>query len=151
MESGILLDRHISGSIFDMLQHILVGAVTWDFLCGLLKELLNAQEDRVQHTILLQELSNVANLKFQRVQRQFKHQVASTVGKMYFKQILGVFDNGIARLSMKKLPESLTISDPQLNCILRFCQGETQHRKPKSGSRSWTTCSIATQRSRIDC
>ncbi|TVY39828.1 hypothetical protein LOCC1_G004953 [Lachnellula occidentalis] len=115
-------DNYISIAFFEMIHNAIIGAAIWDYLCRLLQLLIDGLNDNKYRAIILQEISNVCHLEYGRVQKLFKRQVQTSSGSKYFKRVSGVYDNGIARVSMKGKPESLTRENPRLHYMLRLCE-----------------------------
>ncbi|KUJ09608.1 uncharacterized protein LY89DRAFT_761218 [Mollisia scopiformis] len=122
-------DKYISPSIMNMMNNALLGTATWSYMCVLLQLLIDAGDDKIKRPIVLQELSNVTNMEYLRVQKIFKRHVQMGCGAKDFRRVPGVYDNGFARTNMKTDPKDLTASDPQLHYILRLCQPETSANK----------------------
>ncbi|GLA61985.1 hypothetical protein AtubIFM56815_003911 [Aspergillus tubingensis] len=87
--------------------------------------LMERPTDRAYKILLLQELANVMSFEYKRVQSRFKRYVQVGSGSGHFKRVPGVYDNGVARVTMKTKPDTLTRSDPRLHYMLRLCQTET--------------------------
>jgi hypothetical protein len=119
-------DKYISISFFEVVQNAVAGAANWEYLHRLL-QLLNddGSDDRGRRSIILQEMSNVCHLEYDRAKTLFKRYVRTGSGSKCFKRISGVFDNGTPRVAMKVKPETLTRDNPQLHYMLRLCQAET--------------------------
>jgi hypothetical protein len=121
----LVTDKYISIAIFEMMHNAIIGAATWDYLYRLLQLLVNKPNDRVYRDIILQEISNVCHLEYGRVQKLFKRHVQTGSGSKYFRRVSGIYDNGIARVTMNCKPEILTRENPQVHYMLRLCQPET--------------------------
>jgi hypothetical protein len=102
-----------------------MGPANWNYLCRLFQELQNSQSSRAKRNIILQEVSNVCRLEYQRVQMLFKRHVQAGSGSKYFERISGVFDAGNPKVITKVEPEALTRNCPRLHYTLRLCQTET--------------------------
>ncbi|TVY90703.1 hypothetical protein LAWI1_G004706 [Lachnellula willkommii] len=118
----VVTDNNISIAVFEMIHNAVIGAAIWDYLCRLLQLLIDGSNDNKYRSIILQEISNVSHLEYGRVQKLFKRQVQTFSGSKYFKRVSGVYDNGVARVSMKGKPELLTRENPRLHYMLRLCE-----------------------------
>ncbi|RFU24060.1 hypothetical protein B7463_g12281, partial [Scytalidium lignicola] len=125
----VYTDRYISIAIFEMINSTVTAASSWNYLHRLLQLFLEKQDDKIYKTIILREISNICHLEYIRVQKNFKRYVQSGSGSKYFKRATGVYDDGIAHISMKIQPESLTKENPQLHYLLRLCQASTDATK----------------------
>jgi hypothetical protein len=123
-------DRFISISFFEVIHNAVAGLANWDYLCRLLQLLHDdGSDNQGRRSIILQEMSNVCHLEYNRAQSLFKRHVQTSSGSKYFKRISGVYDNGTPRVSMKVKPETFTRDNPQLHYMLRLCQAETDASK----------------------
>jgi hypothetical protein len=125
----LLTDKYISIAIFELLHNAIIGGANWYYICRLLELLIEGSNDRVYRGIVLQELSNICHLEYSRAQKLFKRHVQTGSGKKYFKRVSGVYDNGIARVTMNGSPELLLRENPQLHYMMRLCQAETDESK----------------------
>ena len=115
-------DKYISGSVFDAVHGAVKAAATWDYI-GRLLDLFKDSSDKQFKAVVVKELSNTCHLEYLRAQTGFKRSVAVGMGgSKWFKRMS---NNDVARLSLKRSPESLTVENPQLHCMLRLCQDET--------------------------
>jgi hypothetical protein len=122
-------DKYISGAVFDAIHSAVKAAAVWSYITRLLA-LLESSHDKQFRVIILQELSNTCHLEYTRAQSNFKRHVSTgSGGNKWFKRMSTVRKDGIARISMKRSPESLTVENPQLHYMLRLCLDET----------NWTT------------
>ncbi|KFY68179.1 hypothetical protein V496_01246 [Pseudogymnoascus sp. VKM F-4515 (FW-2607)] len=87
--------------------------------------ILDGTIDKTHRAIVLQEISNICYLDYDRAQKLLKRYVQVGTGSRYFRRISDVYDNGTARVSMKCKPEILTRENPQLHYLLRLCRAET--------------------------
>ncbi|RAK90704.1 hypothetical protein BO79DRAFT_280731 [Aspergillus costaricaensis CBS 115574] len=118
-------DKYISICFVEAVYNAVAGAAIWGFIYHLLQSLLERPTDRAYKILLLQELANVMSFEYKRVQSRFKRYVQVGSGSGHFKRVPGVYDNGVARVTMKTKPDTLTRSDPRLHYMLRLCQTET--------------------------
>ena len=125
----LITDKYISIAIFEMIHNAVTGAAVWGFLYRLLQLLVDGSHDQVYRGIILQEMSNVCHLEYDRVRKLFKRHLQTGSGSKYFRRVSGVYDNGIARVAMKGNPELLTRENPQVHFMLRLCQVETDASK----------------------
>ncbi|KAL1792916.1 hypothetical protein ACET3X_009423 [Alternaria dauci] len=115
-------DKYISGSVFDAVHDAVKIVATWNYI-GRLLDILKNSSDKQFKALVLKELSNTCHLEYLRAQTGFKRSVAVGMGgSKWFKRMS---TNGVARLSLKRSPESLTVENPQLHYMLRLCQDET--------------------------
>ncbi|KFY67662.1 hypothetical protein V496_01486 [Pseudogymnoascus sp. VKM F-4515 (FW-2607)] len=117
-------DKYISIAIFEAIHSAVKNASIWDYLYRLL-QLLDGTIDRIYRAIVLQEISNICYLDYDRAQKLLKRYVQVGTGSKYFRRVSDVYDNETARVSMKCKPEILTRENPQLHYLLRLCQTET--------------------------
>ncbi|KAF4628592.1 hypothetical protein G7Y89_g9563 [Cudoniella acicularis] len=108
-----------------MIHNAIIDTTIWDYICHLIQLLVDSANAQIYSTIILQELSNVCQLEYRWVQQVFKRHVQTGSGSKCFKRIEGIYDNGIARVSLKGKPELLTRENPQVHYMLRLCQAET--------------------------
>lgn len=121
-------DRYISAATFEAVLGAVKAAATWNYLCRLL-QLLQTSTDKIHRAMVLQEISNTCHMEYSRTQSLLKRYVQSGSGAKYFKRVSNVYDKGNARVSMDIKPEELTSADPQLHCLLRLCQSDTNFTK----------------------
>ena len=115
-------DKYISGAVFDAIHSAVKTAAIWDYI-GRLMNLLGESSDKQFKATVLKELSNTCHLEYLRAQTIYKRSVAVGMGgSKWFKRMS---TNDVARLSLKRSPESLTLENPQLHYMLRLCQDET--------------------------
>ncbi len=129
-ENGRMLpvhtDKYISAAFFEAIHSATKGAAIWNYIGRLLEFLENSSADKVYRAVVLQEISNICHLEYDRTQALFKRHVQTGTASKWFKRVSNVYDNAnIARVTMKGKPEDLTKSDPQLHYILRLCRPET--------------------------
>ncbi|KFY03045.1 hypothetical protein V490_00339 [Pseudogymnoascus sp. VKM F-3557] len=117
-------DKYISIAIFEAIHSAVMNASIWDYLYRLL-QLLDETIDTIYKAIVLQEVSNICYLDYDRAQKLLKRYMQVGTGLRYFRRVSDVYDNGTARVSMKCKPEILTRENPQLHYLLRLCQAET--------------------------
>ncbi|CAG8886281.1 unnamed protein product [Penicillium egyptiacum] len=116
-------DKYISAAVFEAIHSSIKGAAIWKYIASVLELLEKSAEDRACRAILLQEISNICHLEFSRAQTLFKRHVQSATGSKWFKRTSNMYDStGNPRVAVKRNPEDLTISDPQLHYMLRLCQ-----------------------------
>ncbi|KAH9206767.1 hypothetical protein DL95DRAFT_347196 [Leptodontidium sp. 2 PMI_412] len=125
----LVTDKYISIAVYEMLHNAIAGAATWGYICQLLQVLIESPEDPIRRATVLQEMSNVCHMEYGRVQKLFKRHVQTGSGSKHFRRVYGVYDNGVARVTMKGKPELLTRDNPQLHYMLRLCQTETDASK----------------------
>lgn len=75
--------------MYEMIQNALTAPATWEYLCSVLQLLIDCG-DQVSRNILLQEVSNVCNLEYKRIQRMFKQYVQFLSGANYFQRVSDV-------------------------------------------------------------
>ncbi|OJJ51136.1 hypothetical protein ASPZODRAFT_11979 [Penicilliopsis zonata CBS 506.65] len=117
-------DKYISTAFVEVIHSSIAGVAVWDYLGRLLQELQDRPNDRTYRGIILQEISNICHFEYSRVQNIFKRYVQLKFGSKYFKRVSGAYDNGVARVTMKLKPDSLTREKPQDHYLLRLCQPE---------------------------
>ncbi|PYH67985.1 uncharacterized protein BO88DRAFT_454878 [Aspergillus vadensis CBS 113365] len=118
-------DKYISICVVEAVYNVVAGAAIWGFIYHLLQSLMERPTDRAYKILLLQELANVMSFEYKRVQSRFKRYVQVGSGSGHFKRVPGVYGNGVARVTMKTKPDTLTRSNPRHHYMLRLCQTET--------------------------
>ncbi|KAF4836008.1 hypothetical protein CGCSCA4_v012553 [Colletotrichum siamense] len=119
-------DKHISGAVSEAVHGEVQAAAIWAYITRLVEALEVSDRGRTYRALILQELSNVCQLEYERTQALFRRHVATGAGPKRFKRISNDYDNaGNARLAMKGKPEDLTRSDPLFSYLLRLCQPST--------------------------
>ncbi|KAH9229407.1 hypothetical protein K456DRAFT_40284 [Colletotrichum gloeosporioides 23] len=119
-------DKHISGAVFEAVHGEVQAAAIWAYITRLVEALEASDRNKTYRALILQELSNVCQLEYERTQALFRRHVATGAGPKRFKRISNAYDNaGNARLAMKGKPEDLTRSDPLFSYLLRLCQPST--------------------------
>ncbi|KAJ5014905.1 hypothetical protein K4K57_000838 [Colletotrichum sp. SAR 10_99] len=119
-------DKHISGAVFEAVHGEVQAAAIWAYITRLVEAIEVSDRDKTYRALILQELSNVCQLEYERTQALFRRHVATGAGPKRFKRISNAYDNaGNARLAMKGRPEDLTRSDPLFSYLLRLCQPST--------------------------
>lgn len=102
------------------------GTAIWDYISRLLDILALSSTDELYRAVILQEISNVCHLEYNRSQGNFKRHVQTGTGAKWFSGLPNLYDKaGNMRIAIKGGPEKLTRTDPQLHYILRLCQPET--------------------------
>ncbi|KAJ9299333.1 hypothetical protein DTO271G3_2955 [Paecilomyces variotii] len=120
------VDKYISPAFFDAVHSAVKGAAVWGYICRLLELFRTTTTDKVYRAILLQEISNILYLEYERSRALFKRYVQVGTGSKWFKRVSNAYDRaGNARVVLKCKPEQLSRSDPQLHYMLRLCQSET--------------------------
>ncbi|KAG7293536.1 hypothetical protein NEMBOFW57_003588 [Staphylotrichum longicolle] len=106
--------------------HAVQGAAIWDYIYRLLA-LFEAQDaDNDYQAIILQELSNVSHMEYDRAHALFRRSVQTGTGAKFFRRQPGSFDNvGNAVVSMKCNLGKLAKSDAHLHFIMRLCDPGT--------------------------
>ncbi|KAF2442392.1 ipa protein [Karstenula rhodostoma CBS 690.94] len=118
-------DDYISAALFDAINNAVKSAAVWNYIHRL-TALLHDAPDKQLRAILLQELSKVCVLEYNRAQGMFRRSVATgSGGNKWFKRMSDKQKNGTIRIAMKRDPESLTVENPQLHYMLRLCQTDT--------------------------
>lgn len=127
-----ITDRYISTAFFDTLHAAVRGASIWTYMTHLLKKLeTTTTKDKPSRNVLLQELSNICSLEFERCKDLFKRQVQTRPGNKHFKRISNAVDkNGDPKVALKSRPEQNRM-DTQLYWILRLWEPETDHVKAR--------------------
>lgn len=116
-------DKYTSASVLEAVHSSLQGVAIWTYLVRLLELLQNSNPDKAYRALILQEISNICQLEFNRTQSLFKRHVQTGTGSKWFKRISNAYDNaGNARVNLKGNPEDLTRTEPQLHYMLRVCQ-----------------------------
>lgn len=124
-------DDYISAVAFDAINSAVMHAATWDYIHRLMTLLLETPDKRFR-AILLQELSNVCVLEFERTQAMFRRSVTTgSGGSKWFKRMPPKQKDKTVPIAMKKDPGSLSVVDPQLYYMLRLCQTDTTWIKAK--------------------
>ncbi|KAI1135554.1 hypothetical protein F5Y05DRAFT_394907 [Hypoxylon sp. FL0543] len=120
-----LTDRYISSAFVEAVHSAVNTAAIWNYICRLL-ELLQGATNKAHRATLLQEISNVCHLEYNRAQSMLKRHLATSIGSKWLKRISNSSDH---RLAVKGDPELLTRENPQLHYLLRLCQNETNAQK----------------------
>ncbi|PYH90739.1 hypothetical protein BO71DRAFT_333764 [Aspergillus ellipticus CBS 707.79] len=120
-----LASTSASTSAFECLQNAAIGINVWSFINTVLQALIEGPNDRAYSATLLQELANLSQAEYQRVQGIFKRHVQKTDGCRHFTRVEDVDDNGTGRIVMTTKPETLTRANPCLHYRLRLCQSKT--------------------------
>ena len=119
-------DKYISRALFEAIHNAIRGAAIWKYLDSLFELLEKSTGDKVYRSIILQEISNICHLEYDRARANFKRHVQSATGSKCFQRVSNASDKvGNARVTLKIHPEVLTRTDPQLHYMLRLCQSET--------------------------
>ncbi|PWY81741.1 hypothetical protein BO94DRAFT_470188 [Aspergillus sclerotioniger CBS 115572] len=121
--------KYIGMAMFQAMHSYLVGITIWDFICRLLRALIDKPEEPAYRSLVLQELANVVSLEYKRVQSQLKRYFQAFSGWGYFKRISGVYDDGVPRVSPKTKPDLLSSLEPHLHYMHRLCHPETNPSK----------------------
>lgn len=119
-------DKYINSVFFEVLHNAVIGCAIWNFLYHLLKILADNTNEPAHQDVILQEISNICQFEYDRIQKTFKRHVQTGTGSKHFKRLSNVFDSGIARVMPKAKSENLAKEDPQLHHILRLCQADTE-------------------------
>ncbi|KAI1411637.1 hypothetical protein F5Y13DRAFT_165453 [Hypoxylon sp. FL1857] len=114
-------DRYISSAFVEAVHKAVNSAAIWHYICRLL-ELLRGASHKAHRATLLQEISNMCQLEYNRAQSMLKRHISTGIGSKWFRRISNSSNN---RLVMKGDPDLLTRENPQLQCLLRLCQPET--------------------------
>ncbi|KXX74300.1 hypothetical protein MMYC01_208563 [Madurella mycetomatis] len=115
-------DRYISSAVFEALHSAVKAAATWGYLARLLDLLERSSGDKAYRPIILQEISNVCHLEYDRARALFKRHFQTGAGAKWFKRISGVHDNtGNARVSVKDTKAGVG-SNAQLQSMLALCR-----------------------------
>lgn len=120
-------DKYISAAVLEAVYDAVKALAIWTYI-GRLLDLLASKPatEKIAKATILQEISNVCHMEYNRVQALFKRNVQTASGVKWFKRISNRYDKaGNARVNMNGNPELLTRSDPQLHYMLRLCQPET--------------------------
>lgn len=108
---------------FEVIHSSVQGVAIWAYLFRLIKLLEGSTTDKAYRALVLQEISNICQLEFNRAQNVFKRHIQIYTAAKWFKRISNAYDNsGNARVHMKGNPGDLTRTDPQLHYMLRLCQ-----------------------------
>ncbi|KAL3427491.1 hypothetical protein PVAG01_01000 [Phlyctema vagabunda] len=119
-------DKYVSIAIFDLVNHAITSITTWDYLCRLMQLLNDAARDNSFKNIILQEVSGVCDAEYKRAQRLFRRQIQTFSDSKYFERISTEDeDDGMARVVVKEVPDSLRREDPQLFYMLHICKAQT--------------------------
>ncbi|KAH5300068.1 hypothetical protein HBI24_111710 [Parastagonospora nodorum] len=118
-------DKYISGAVFDVVHNSMKTVAMWNYIIQLLALLKDTSDKQFRATVA-KELANTCHLEYQRAQTCFKRSVAVGMGgTKWFKRMSTARKDDVARITLKRSPESLTIENPQLHYMLRLCQDET--------------------------
>ena len=119
-------DKYISGAFCEAITASYKSSALWVYLNGLLDLLQDKHVTKIDRAQILQEVSNICHLQYNRAKNVFQRQIRVETGARWFKRVAGAYgSDGNARVTMKGQPESLTREDPQLHYILRLCQPQT--------------------------
>jgi len=119
-----LTDKYISGAVFDSLHNAVKRAAIWNYL-GRLLGLLGSNPEKAFRPVILQELSSICHLEYNRAQAEFRRQVQTATGTNWFVRVSKDDGSGNPVVRMKASPEQLAKSDPQLCYMLHLCQPDT--------------------------
>ncbi|KAI0859035.1 hypothetical protein F4860DRAFT_281054 [Xylaria cubensis] len=111
----------IGCAFLDMMHSTVRGIAVWHYICQLL-ELLGTSADKSHRQILLQEISNVCHLEYNRLKAILKRQMSTRTGASWFKRISNSYENGNARIVLKGNPEIRARGNQQHQYLLRLCQ-----------------------------
>ncbi len=115
-------DKYISAAFFETLYNAIKGVAIWNYLGQLLELLQTSTVDKSYRAIILQEVSNVCHMEYERTRAIFKRQFQTNSGCKWFRRISGAKDKaGYAKVAVKCDPEVLTRVDPQLHYMLQLC------------------------------
>jgi hypothetical protein len=129
----VYTDRYISGSVFDAVHGAVKTAAMWNYI-GRLMDLLKEASDKQFRATILKELSNTCHMEYLCAQTSLKRSMAVGLGgSKWFKRMSTVQKDDVARILLKRSPESLTVENPQLHYMLRLCQDDTTW----SGAAQW--------------
>ncbi|KAI1207470.1 uncharacterized protein F4807DRAFT_469291 [Annulohypoxylon truncatum] len=118
-------DRHISPIFLEVVHGAVKAAAIWNCIYRLL-QLVAESNNKIHTATLLQELSNVCHLEFERNQDALKRHLATGSGSKWFRRVT---NSTGSRLAMKGDPERLIRENPQLYYLLHLCQPETNVKK----------------------
>lgn len=123
-------DKYISAAFFEVLHGAIQAAANWNYAARLTELLSRPAADKLYRSVVLQELTNACHLEYGRAQAAFKRHVQVGTGAKYFRRVTNALDKaGNARVTMKGKSDDHTRSDPQLHCMLRLCQADTNASK----------------------
>lgn len=118
-------DRYISSAVFEALHSAVKAAAIWTYLGRLLELFERSGADPAYRPIILQEISNVCHLEYDRTQALFKRHFQTGTGAKWFKRLSNVYDSaGNARVSMRDVKKGPG-SDLQLQTMLDICRPNT--------------------------
>ncbi|GAB1309966.1 hypothetical protein MFIFM68171_00176 [Madurella fahalii] len=116
---------NVCGAVLEALHGAVKAAATWSYLGRLLDLLERSGDDKAYRPIILQVISNVCHLEYNRAKALFKRHFQTGTGAKWFKRVSGVHDNtGNARVSMKDIKNGAG-SNAQLQPMLALCRANT--------------------------
>lgn len=118
-------DKYKGVGFFEVIHSSIVGAVVWEYVCRLLQGLIEKPNDKTYRAIVLQELSNICQFEYSRVQKTLKRYVQTCSGSKYFRRSSGGGRNAATRVVMTVKPDSLAQEDPLLQYILTITEPKT--------------------------
>ncbi|PVH89460.1 hypothetical protein DL98DRAFT_614758 [Cadophora sp. DSE1049] len=116
----VTTDKYISISVFDMVHGKIAGVAIWDYICRLLKQLIDQPDDQILKAIALQELATVCHMEYCWVWRHFKHSLQLGPCQKHLERVPGGLEDGVTLVKVKDKPE--VKRDPQTYYLLSLCQ-----------------------------
>ncbi|KAJ0414824.1 hypothetical protein BJY00DRAFT_294500 [Aspergillus carlsbadensis] len=118
-------DKYKGIAFFEVLHSAIVEAAVWEYVCRLLQGLVDKPGDKTYRAIALQELSNVCQFEYSRVQKLFKRYVHTCSAPKYFKRSSAGGNKAATRIVMTVKPESFAQEDPFLQYVLTLTDTKT--------------------------
>ncbi|RAK96493.1 uncharacterized protein BO80DRAFT_224788 [Aspergillus ibericus CBS 121593] len=115
-------DQYFSTAMFEAVHSSVVGAAVWDMISQILQALRDGPKDQAYKTILLQELANILLFEYKHLQTLFKRYTQAYSGSGHFKRIPDVYDDGIARVTLKSKPDAVARLEERVQHMFRLCQ-----------------------------
>ncbi|KAI1748624.1 hypothetical protein F4782DRAFT_542671 [Xylaria castorea] len=115
--------RLIGYAFLDMIHNAVRGAAIWNYIYRLL-DLFETSPDKSDRHIILQEFTNMCHLEYSRLKAILKRQMSVREGAKWFNRIPNSYENGNARIALKRKPEVLARGDKQRYYLFRLCQAE---------------------------
>ncbi|ROT35147.1 hypothetical protein SODALDRAFT_395051 [Sodiomyces alkalinus F11] len=121
--------KYITRAALEAVHNAVRAAATWSCICRLLEELSghHSPNDRARRKVLAQELANLCNAEYTRVQGLLRRCVASIPGySKWFRRMPSTTPGNAATIVMSKRDVNTAIKgDAQLHHIVRLCMPRT--------------------------
>lgn len=123
---GQAINAHerMNGSVLEVVHSHAQAVAIWHYICRLLERLAGLVMNEPHPAVLLQELSNVCQLEYERAQLHFKRMLQANSGLAFFYRLPDNYDKyGRPRVALKK--QVFDAASPSFQSLLRLCQSGT--------------------------